>query len=245
MPAPRTPSKGRLAAAGYGSIETNLPHGWSEASAAQRASLCWFNFWLLLGTVCLWLACLIASFFAWCGFVSERRAQTFGLCFCRIFWRWPFALSPWVDIELQGLKNTAELGASGRPVLMIANHTSFFDTLLFAAFVPVFTLGRFRALANSTLFELPLLGTILRSVGHIPVHFRRAEEADDFSTEPEMKASMMNRLDDHVRQHGGWVDRRAHDRAQVGRHLAVQPADQGPADPEAPQPPLGRKVLRA
>ena len=112
MPAPRTPSKGRLAAAGYGSIETNLPHGWSEASAAQRASLCWFNFWLLLGTVCLWLACLIASFFAWCGFVSERRAQTFGLCFCRIFWRWPFALSPWVDIELQGLKNTAELGAS-------------------------------------------------------------------------------------------------------------------------------------
>ena len=253
MPAPRTPSKGRLAAAGYGSIETNLPHGWSEASAVQRASLCWFNFWLLLGTVCLWLACLIASFFAWCGFVSERRAQTFGLCFCRIFWRWPFALSPWVDIELQGLKNTAELGASGRPVLMIANHTSFFDTLLFAAFVPVFTLGRFRTLANSTLFELPLLGTILRSVGHIPVHFRRAEEADDFSTEPEMKASMMSRLDDHVRQHGGWVcmvRRRRRRRRKRGCHRthhthppAPAPAQRRPAAARAAQFPEGRVHL--
>ena len=38
-----------------------------------------------------------------------------------------FMLTPRYDDD------AAELGASGRPVLMIANHTSFFDTLLFAA----------------------------------------------------------------------------------------------------------------
>jgi len=66
-----------------------------------------------------------------------------------------------VSLEVQGLEHIDPAGS----YVFIANHLSYMDTPVALASVPV----QFRFLAKSGLFKIPLLGTHLRSAGHIPV----------------------------------------------------------------------------
>lgn len=96
------------------------------------------------------------------------------------------------------------LGSTGKSVLVLGNHTSFADVMIFAAFCPYNRITRFRSLAAASLFKLPLVGTIMRSVGHIPVHFAKPEEAGSFSVQKERAMQMMNAMEDHI-EHGGSI----------------------------------------
>ena len=77
-------------------------------------------------------------------------------------------MCPWISVECQGLGLIKDLGASGNPVLIIANHTSFLDTLVFAAHIDFQTIAGIKTLVAASLFKLPLLGHIMKSIGHIP-----------------------------------------------------------------------------
>jgi 1-acyl-sn-glycerol-3-phosphate acyltransferase len=71
----------------------------------------------------------------------------------------------WVRLECQGLLHVPADG----PVIVAANHISYFDPLCLGTFVDA--AGRqVRFLAKSELFEKRLLGWLLRSAGQIPVY---------------------------------------------------------------------------
>ena len=71
----------------------------------------------------------------------------------------------WVRLDCQGLQNVPRQG----PVIIAANHISYFDPLCLAVFIDA--AGRqVRFLAKSELYRNPLLGWLLRAAGQIPVH---------------------------------------------------------------------------
>lgn len=96
------------------------------------------------------------------------------------------------------------IGSSGKPVLILANHTSFLDSLLFAAHINYNTLARMVTLASAQLFRMPILGTIMQSVGHIAVHFKDHNGDNDFSTDASKKDQMVASIESHVTR-GGWL----------------------------------------
>ena len=67
------------------------------------------------------------------------------------------------DLKAIGLENVPKTG----PVLVAANHLSWFDGFFLAATLP----RRGTALVSSTMFGLPIIGTLARRCGLIPVPF--------------------------------------------------------------------------
>jgi 1-acyl-sn-glycerol-3-phosphate acyltransferase len=82
----------------------------------------------------------------------------------------------WVRLDCGGLLNVPRQG----PVIIAANHISYFDPLCLGVFVD--SAGRqVRFLAKSELFERRLLGWVLRSAGQIPVHRETRDAARSLS----------------------------------------------------------------
>jgi len=77
----------------------------------------------------------------------------------------------WVRLDCQGLLHIPRQG----PVIIAANHISYFDPLCLAVFIDA--AGReVRFLAKSELYRNPVLGWVLRSAGQIPV-YRESRDA--------------------------------------------------------------------
>ncbi len=71
----------------------------------------------------------------------------------------------WVRLDCQGLPHVPRQG----PVIIAANHISYFDPLCLATFIDAAG-RRVRFLAKSELYRNPVLGWVLRAAGQIPVH---------------------------------------------------------------------------
>ena len=174
----------------------------------ELAAVAWFNMWLVLSTLILYsiTTFTLAACKVWPPKV-QRQVSALLLRCCRFFWRWPFSMSPWIRIECEGLEAGwgRKLGASGKPVLIVGNHTSFMDTLLFASQIDFSTISQLATLANSQLFKIWFLGTVMRGVGHMPVHFKKVESETDFSTDPTKKDTLLSSIERHVVTHHGWV----------------------------------------
>lgn len=85
---------------------------------------------------------------------------------------WTFTRHRWVDGD--------KLPESGG-VVVAANHVSHVDPVTFAHFM--WDHGRLpRYLAKAALFDVPVLGSLLRSMGQIPVQRRTADAANAFSS---------------------------------------------------------------
>jgi len=93
--------------------------------------------------------------------------------FCRCLYR----------VQLVGTSKIPEKGG----VLLLCNHVSYVDAFL----VPVFCPRRVRFLAYGALFNVPLLGPIMRAFGAIPISPVRAREAMRLATEYLMKGEVV------------------------------------------------------
>jgi hypothetical protein len=69
------------------------------------------------------------------------------------------------------------------------------DTLLIVHRLPYFKLIKCRTLANSTLWNMVMLGTVVRSCGHFPVKFAKADEDNNFKTDESQRDRLKNQLD--------------------------------------------------
>src|SRR5438034_3923989 len=82
----------------------------------------------------------------------------------------------WVRLDMQGAHH---IPASG-PVIVAANHTSYFDPLCLGVFVD--SAGRqVRFLAKSELFDRPLMRFIMLGAGQIPVYRETRDAARSLS----------------------------------------------------------------
>jgi 1-acyl-sn-glycerol-3-phosphate acyltransferase len=93
--------------------------------------------------------------------MARRRQPVYALAKAVV----PPVIRFWVQLDCQGLLHVPADG----PVIVAANHISYFDPLCLGTFVQA--AGRqVRFLAKSELFEKRLLGWVLRSAGQIPVY---------------------------------------------------------------------------
>ena len=176
-----------------------------QLTLTHRLCVGWFAACLLVCTAVLWLfCCLTLAPFKIYPPALQRKASQVCLLACRFWWQWPFLLSPWIRISAAQLEAFERIGSSGKPVMIIGNHTSFVDTLIFTIYAPYSKIVSFRTLAARSLFRLPLLGTIMRSVGHIPVHFANPEKANSFSVDKQRSQAMMKAVEDHI-ESGGYI----------------------------------------
>jgi len=142
-----------------------------------------------------------------------------GICLMVIqaAWKLSLMLSPWMwyantagysDEWSLVLKNIAESDASAargdapyRPLFILGNHTSFFDTVLSATCFPSRVLWRCRTYMDKGLFKLPILSTVCTSIGHFPVYFQSAEEGK-FKVDKEKMDVVEQNVDEHIKQGG-------------------------------------------
>eukprot|EP00927_Polykrikos_kofoidii_P054217 TRINITY_DN48672_c0_g1_i1.p1 TRINITY_DN48672_c0_g1~~TRINITY_DN48672_c0_g1_i1.p1 ORF type:complete len:311 (+),score=37.75 TRINITY_DN48672_c0_g1_i1:67-999(+) len=85
-----------------------------------------------------------------------------------LVWRLTLALACWIRWRTDGVRQfRSELGSSGRPCILLANHVSFLDTILAVSLVPLAHVSRVRMMAADRILSMPILGTIAKAMGHI------------------------------------------------------------------------------
>lgn len=137
--------------------------------------------------------------------------------FLSIMWRLQFWLcSCWIRFDCDGLKEfqSAMSAKTGKPCVLIQNHTSFLDAFIALICMPISTTGRVRALASDHLFKMPVLGTIITAAGHLCVPFKtQATHAvdpkfktqgslADFSVDKDALEKVMEKFEEHLKKGG-------------------------------------------
>ncbi|MBV9082791.1 MAG: 1-acyl-sn-glycerol-3-phosphate acyltransferase [Acidobacteriaceae bacterium] len=107
---------------------------------------------IVLATICFGTISLIVSFFDNTGTMQIRVARAWAKTLLRV---------SGIKVHVEGLENISPAGS----YVFIANHSSYMDTPVVLAHVPV----QFRFLAKRGLFQIPFLGQHLSRAGHIPV----------------------------------------------------------------------------
>lgn len=151
--------------------------------------------------------------------LSKRRKQHVALLLTQAAWRIAILFAPWMRcvgsaqndeewklIQKSMAASDAEAAASKtdpKPLFVLGNHTSFFDTLLFTKVVPATMLMRLRTYMDNHLFKLPILATVCRSCGQFPVHFKSTAEGV-FKVDQEKAAEVDKLVNEHLKD-GGWL----------------------------------------
>jgi 1-acyl-sn-glycerol-3-phosphate acyltransferase len=180
-----------------------------------RDALCqgWFNAVSMTAMVVCCLVCFVAHALPRCAYglsssdddavlLAAREGACNAACF--YLFETPILLCPWIKVaSVDAAAERAEWAKlhetlKTRPVFILANHTSFFDVLLFSVRCPVATLKKTRTLAKRGLFTAPIIGYINRSIGHFPVHFSGAK-VGDFSVDKSAMGDVMAKVDAHVK----------------------------------------------
>lgn len=162
----------------------------------------WFGLNMVAG---LGMACamsFVTSFLP----LSAPTKQGLNLLYTKFAFKLAITLSPWIWIsaapgtkeEIKKLvKAMKDSDKDGKPVIVLGNHTSFLDTVLFVALCPMSVLWRTRTFMSAHLFSLPLLSTMCKAIGHFPVHFLKGEYGK-FSLNQEKMGPIMERAHKHL-----------------------------------------------
>lgn len=134
-------------------------------------------------------------------------------------WRLAHFFSPWVstvcdedyqeqwsliyNIMAEADAEAEKTGKPAKPLFILANHTSFLDTVLAVVKMPSQVLWRCRTYMDHHLFKLPLLSTICRAVGHFPVYFT-SNETGKFKVDAERMEEVENNVGTFL-DNGGWM----------------------------------------
>lgn len=130
---------------------------------------------------------------------EERKKEISSLISCMLF-KLTFFLNP--QIRIKSLCDWSMLDKANGPTVLLLNHTSPLDSLFFAAMCPLKHASKFRTLAKSDLFNLPLFGEILKYCGHFPVYFQNAG-VGSFSVDKEKQNKVIVDISKHLSNGGG------------------------------------------
>lgn len=136
--------------------------------------------------------------------LSKVQREGYCLMLIQLAWRLSLWLSPWIhitqcesddwseavrgtDVKISKGSDTSGEEKVERPMFLLGNHTSFFDTLFSVTQLPQSVLWHMRTYMKSTLFDLPVLGTACRCIGHFSVHFKGSDDGKFTVDEEKMK----------------------------------------------------------
>jgi 1-acyl-sn-glycerol-3-phosphate acyltransferase len=97
----------------------------------------------------------------------------------------------------------SQIGASGRPVVILSNHSSFLDTILIVTMMPLTQIGKVKMFVSSHLLKMPFLGSIVRAMGHLVVPFK-STGTEGFELDKDLMAERQMLLQEHL-QCGGYA----------------------------------------
>jgi 1-acyl-sn-glycerol-3-phosphate acyltransferase len=144
--------------------------------------------------------------------LDKKTREGISLMLLQVGWRSSVLFSPWIRTkelhendwsEIMKLQEKAAAEKKNRPLFVLGNHTSFFDTIFSVTKFPSAALWRLRTYMKSDLFNFPILGTVCRCVGHFAVHFASSEDGS-FKVDTEKMAVVEKGVDEHLSS-GGWL----------------------------------------
>lgn len=162
--------------------------------------------------------CCAAAFMKLVHFLplSKKKREGMSLMIVQMAWRWTLLCSPWIrssqlnDVQwtdiTSGLDTQVDnpLAAGekcARPLFLLGNHQSFFDTLITSINFPQRVLWTLRTYMASHLFKLPVLGTVCRCAGHFGVYFTSSEDGV-FKVDAEKMVGVEAAVDQHLSDGG-------------------------------------------
>jgi 1-acyl-sn-glycerol-3-phosphate acyltransferase len=184
---------------------------------AMLGSLCQAIYGVALATNMLWATAVMKCLSLLP--LSKQTLEGTSLVILQACWMIAGFFAPWMRCKED--KDTAEewrkiqakmaevdtLAATGkasyRPLMILGNHTSFFDTVLSVTAFPSSVLYRCRTYMSSHLFGIPILATICRTVGHFPVYFQSSTEGK-FTVDKEKAEIVDQKVNQHLNS-GGWL----------------------------------------
>lgn len=129
------------------------------------------------------------------------------ICLFAVGARVAVALCCWITIRADGFAEVrATMGYSGRPCLIIANHTSLFDIVLITLVLPLRKLTKIKMFVSHMLFKAPGLGQIVYCMGHLGVPRYRHDDDQARDKFRSVMRSRMKEFESHVSSggYGGW-----------------------------------------
>jgi len=114
----------------------------------------------------------------------------------------------------------SELGNTGLPSVILANHTSFMDTIVLVAMTPLAHVSRVKMFVSGHLQKMPILGTLVNVMGHLVVPFKSKGAEGGHEVDKEKMAERQKELHDHVSSGGiaAWFPEGTMNR-EGGQHL--------------------------
>lgn len=165
----------------------------------------------MFAKVCIWSSAIVPLE---PGCLREKAV----LIFTCIMWRMTMFCACWVRQDIDGLASFREnLGASGRPCILVANHASFLDTILLVTYMPLAKQAKIKMLVSSHLFHMPVIGTIAKAMGHKAVPFKATGADGSFELDKEVMAKRQQEMELHVASGGlaGWFPEGTMNRGDV------------------------------
>lgn len=170
-----------------------------------------------LGANMVWLTAVLRllSFLP----LHKERKEGWGLMLAQLAWRMSLLAAPWIrctsgagigktwtDIQATVASANAEAAKRGepqKPLMLLSNHTSVFDAMLYTCVVPSSILWKNRAYIDARIVQTPLIGTVCRLVGHFQVPFMSTAEGA-FDVDKARAAQVDAQVNKHLDE-GGWL----------------------------------------
>lgn len=181
---------------------------WLAMGCLEGIAVFFFNLILVLCTLPIYLLAKASNLAATCkpyrAHSCRRRTVLAMTC---LAWRLVLILCCWVRTEIDGLDEfRSTCGTTGRSAVLVANHTSFLDTILLVTFMPLAKIVKVKMFVSSHLMKMPFLGPITVAMGHLAVPFKAKSAEGTFELDKDLMAVRQKELEEHVAAGGiaGW-----------------------------------------
>jgi len=106
----------------------------------------------------------------------------------------------WIKIDLDGLEDIRRnYGSTGRPLCVIANHTSFLDIILCVTVLPLHKVGKTKMIVSSHVLKMPIIGRLCKAMGHLAVPFKdTGKNSTTFEVDKEGMVKVMEQYEAHL-----------------------------------------------
>eukprot|EP00913_Durusdinium_trenchii_P024543 g23041.t1 len=151
--------------------------------------------------------------------VAWKLASAYAAGSWRVCWKIALFFAPWIGTtyadgtadewklmlkKMEEQDGRVQAGQdSHHPLMILGNHASFLDVILAVVSLPLPVMRRCRTYMDAHLFNLPVLATICRAVGHFPVYFTSSKNGV-FAVDKERNEQVDKQVDQFLKE-GGWL----------------------------------------
>lgn len=159
----------------------------------------WFALWMVILLFSVSVATFFTNSLKHFG-VSKRIHESLSMTVAWMGFAALVRVNPHIHVTVLDSSPHSYASMPGGSVLLL-NHTSFWDPLLFTGTAPISYIYSMRTMFKESLRRLPIFGATFDRCGHFPVYFV-SEEASTFSVQKEKQQKVAEDVDRFVKELG-------------------------------------------